>query len=225
MLVFFHIEKAAGSSIRDMCFNYYGRSNCESLYGVDSKSTSANMREIAYPNGAKDAVPLERAKRVAAFLRQNQPAFFSSHMIRPLRPRLGPHAKTLASFREPIARVISNYNHWKQRGLIDCSFEEYYEDPLNCNYQSKRISLEDMNSLDFIAIAEDIPKSVALLNARLNATFKPRHNNKTPRAKSEIRVEELDEGTRDRLAKRNSRDTELYAAVRERFEKECREYL
>lgn len=217
MIVHYHIEKSAGSSFRDLCRDYFGRDATETLYGATSKSTSERVRQIVYPHGPHDNDIADRFDPLAAFLIERQPAFFSTHAIRPMRRRLPQGLTTVAFFREPIARVISHYNHWRQQGNFEGTFEEFFEQKRFCNWQAKRFSVAQMEALNFVGLTERFDESIAIINAGLGLSLKSRYTNKTPWRPSKIKRSKLAPETLARLELLNAADIELYAAVRRKF--------
>ena len=223
MLVHYHVEKTAGSSFRDLCLEYFGAAACGTLYGPSSKSTSTEMRDLIYPDGVDNLNSDAKADRLIEYLQRRRPSFFSTHFIAPLRRRMQPGVTTVAFFREPVARVVSHYNHWHLKGHFTGEFRDFYQRENFRNWQSQRFSLEEMAGLSFACLTEEFGSSIAMLNAELGVALAPRHTNKTPWRPFQIRLNSLNDRTRREIAQLNAKDIELYDAVRQRFYRDLKQ--
>lgn len=213
MLIFYHLEKTAGSSFRKMCVDYFGANQCEGLYGPNSKSTSEGMRAFSRPGP-------HRAKKIAEYLMRQQPNFFSTHFIKPVRNHLPSGITSVAFFRDPAARLVSHYNHWRQQGHFEGSFKDFLDDEKFSNWQSKRFTIQEMENVSIVGLTERFDESVSLINARLDLKLKRLHTNKTRKHSHQVELTDLDAETRRMIDERNTEDAELYKAVCERFERD-----
>jgi hypothetical protein len=135
--------------------------------------------------------------------------------------RLPDDLASVAFFREPVARLVSHYNHWKVAGYFKGSFRDFYQSEKYCNWQAKRFSIAEMEKLTCAGVTEHFSESLALINYRLGLELSPRHKNKTPWRAFQISAKSLDANVRNEILHLNQRDVELYDAVLRRFARDA----
>ena len=225
MLVFFHLEKTGGSSFREMCRSYFGQSNCQMLYGRDSKSTTKEISLFYYSNDIQSLSPNLRARKIISYFEKNNCKFFSSHFPRKFYDELPADWITVAFFRDPVSRLVSHYNHWRRAGYIDEDFQSFYRNEKMQNWYAKRMSKEDVFNLSFVGITEKFNESIDIINSSLNITLSPISINKNKFSLKNINTNKLPQSILNDIKSINYLDYELYRIANNRFNIMYKNYL
>lgn len=154
MLVFVHIEKTAGTSLKFIFRNSFGRKHCDSR---------KNQKKIFTQED------LNYAKKVFGQIK-----CISGHNLVESTENLDETGLMFLTFlREPITRSASFYQDYYLRGNHKISFEEWMKDINKHNMQTKRIAgsenLEKAKRLlreryFFVGLTERFDDSLKLLN-------------------------------------------------------------
>lgn len=194
---FVHIPKTAGTSFRealDRSFHLFKD------YGADSEQTSGIVKQYFYGEG--DLFTL-KGKVLA---QQN----FCIVGHTPLMKYVDytPIAHTLTFVREPLAQVISHYNHHvKYHGYTD-GFDRFIDKPLAKNIQSRVLKFMPLGLLGYIGLTEYYEESLALINSQfgLELSSKSKNVNKN-KALSEVLLSDTQKA---QFLKNNQKDITLY---------------
>ena len=121
-LYFAHIGKTGGTSVRHAAFEHFGEDRCVCLYAEGRAANTGGAFETYTETLEATGKARPAAMAVLDLIDQKRPAFFSTH--NPMFGRFIPPENTAAFFREPVDRVISNYNFWKNLGRDVPAFED-----------------------------------------------------------------------------------------------------
>ncbi len=237
MFVFFHIPKAAGTTIRELISEQLRPSR--SLH-IDDVS------RIAYQSDQW----------------LNQHDFISGHFGAAIIPRLRPGTKKFTMLRNPVARVRSQFKYFKYLASMDVAFNGYNtllrgrdlqsllddrSDPLinslfrdtetwalavdhqhhYRNFEASSIDVlrtakNNLNAMDCFGIVENMPDSLRLLNTRFGFEIdlaRAKYVRENESRKSAFAASE-DSALDEIIRANNPLDVELYEWALEKFESE-----
>jgi len=180
----YHIPKTAGSSLRQMLYEAFGRSSVLSVYRPDEAKVL----------GKGNAIPI----RIGASVVHGH---FKPH---PKHNELFPNAHSMAWVRDPIQRIWSLVGHlldlqWKHphyamlHNLYVTKGVESQHDiverivkdgsiPYMVNAYSRFFSAVDIQDLSFVGSMHNFSASIASLNREFDLSLKPLHRNSRTRA-------------------------------------------
>ncbi len=220
-LIFLHIPKTAGTSLRHSVEQEYGAENCVNVYN-DSLDYFASIKD-----------ELERASVVYG------------HLCYGVHHALGIEGRYVTLLREPVARVISFYNH--QARHADSSFFQQVNDGMSLkqllqselchevnNHQTRMISayphidmvhdesvvdmaVENIKGyFDFIGTTDQIDQTVERMAGKLNWNSRP----VVPEFNRSVNplVNQVDEETLELIRYYNRLDIQLYEWVKAHYE-------
>ena len=216
-----HIEKTGGTSLRDAFAAAFGPGRCEMLYGSGSRTTTPAMQAAAYDEARGGEALDERWDRVAERLLRLRPAFFATHAIGPMRERLHGHAQFVTVFREPVARIVSHYNHWHRLGEVRSDFEAFYRTPAFADWQSNRFTPAQVDELAAVGVTERWDDTLRVMEARFGLRLPPVRHNRTGLLRSRVRAERLDEATRAAIERLCAADRAIHAHAVGRLAADC----
>jgi tetratricopeptide (TPR) repeat protein len=155
-IVFIHIPKTAGTSFRIAANHQFGTQVIIQDYGNKSPETSKIVFDTVYAN--KEDLLLSE-------LVNNKIEFFTGHFpVNKYLNLLGTKVRWCTFLREPIQRVISEYNHFVKHRNYDKSLEEFCKVPRNYNLQSRLLAGLQLEDLYFVGITELYEGSLELFN-------------------------------------------------------------
>jgi hypothetical protein len=216
MLVFVHIEKTAGTSLKFIFRNTFGRRHCDSLKNKKPIFTQAD---------------LDYAKSIFGQIK----CLSGHNLVEPTRHLTEEGLHFLTILREPIVRSASFYQDHCLRGGYAISFEDWMRDPRRHNMQTRRIAgSEDVAKAKrllaeryaFVGLTERFDESLRLLSVvcpePLNLKFK--RELIAPDNRIKQRLLQTPE-TRQLLQAANEKDSELHRYVqKELFPQRLRAY-
>ena len=118
-------------------------------------------------------------------------------------------------FREPIQRVISEYQHVVKYYDYPYSIETFCTDPISCNRQSQSINNMDLESFFFFGLTEDYKASLSLFNT-LTGLYFPDIETNLGREKCEDKWH-IDQNIIKLIKSHNQQDLLLYEKAKEMF--------
>ncbi len=224
-VVFVHIPKAAGTSMRHMLSASLPTATKIFEYGADTATLIAAQRATvdALESGATAtmmsgniidafASDIRTPEKIAA-LRAEAPRDqrFLVSSQKPIRHWIGAfHPASVVTFlRDPVERVASSYRMNVRQKRFTGSFAEFYESHDQINVQCRQLSGMDLRHLGFVGLFEFMPDMVKALSRHLGVELRTRHDNaagRTPRPK-------IDAATRARILALNEDDMCLYGHV------------
>jgi len=224
-VVFVHIPKAAGTSMRHMLSASLPMATQVFEYGADTATLIAAQRATvdASESGATatmmsgniiDAFASDfRTPEKIAALRAEAPRGqrFLVSSQKPIRHWTGAfHPASVVTFlRDPVERVASSYRMHVRQKRFTGSFAEFYESHDQINVQCRQLSGMDLRRLGFVGLFEFMPDMVRALSRHLGVELRMRHDNaagRTPRPT-------IDAATHSRILALNEDDLCLYRHV------------
>lgn len=212
ILVFVHIEKAAGTTL-----NHILRSNFLFRH-VDVRPFSGQSGKVFQPSDFR------RAKKLCPWIKS-----MSGHSIYPahmLREVAGLQYITL--FRDPVKRYLSQFQYWRERLNYDLSFEHFLTREHSFNLQTRKIAgevnyqkaIKILESHFFhIGIVEQFDEFLVILKQRLKPmSFNPGYRLQNIGSTSSEWLstkKKIEAQYQNEIIARNLVDIELYKYVNE----------
>lgn len=207
-MLFVHIPKTAGTSLRQGVAEFLGKQRMVLDYGPKQTATSKLVRRWCYRESRPE-------KFRTAFDSQGK-KFLSGH-IRLADYVGGFDLDNVAVFlREPVQRVISEYRHYVRHYGYKQSLEEFAETPAFQNKQARALAGVPLQRLGHVGLAERYEDSLARLNAHFGWQVPSREVNMGRKQLSD--TYQVDTATRNLLERNNSLDLALYKLACDYFE-------
>ena len=158
MHFFVHIPKTAGTSFRLAVERHFSPEQVVYDYGPQSPVTSPGIQQHLYGEGDQDK---------AAFYehcREHGIKLIAGH--RPATRYLdGVAVPNIITFvREPLARVFSQYLHFKRHQGFEGSFRDFFSVPTRQNAQAHMLRGISPRALGFVGITEQYRQSLRMIN-------------------------------------------------------------
>ncbi|QGQ70028.1 sulfotransferase family 2 domain-containing protein [Halomonas sp. PA16-9] len=199
-LYFVHIPKTAGTSFRKACEDYFGEKEVVYDYYPDIEETSSLIKESIYRNddffGFDVRFHLERKK------------FLSGHVAANKYVCLFGVANTVAFFRDPVQRIVSEYNHFVRHNNYQKDLNTFYHLKHAINRQSRMMTQVPLEALGFIGLTETYNQSLLEINDRYGLKIKQVQLNQG-RSSQDIGYD-LDDETLSEIRNLNEDDIRLY---------------
>lgn len=160
-LIYLHIPKTAGTSFRISAEHYFGPSNVLNDYGENSPATSQDILDAFY---SKQDEKLLREKGLSK-------KFLTGHFTLAKYREVFPDSPVVTFFREPVARVISEYMHFVSHYSFEGSLQEFYGRKQFQNQQARALSGALPTDLDFYGFTESYSDSLDRFNIRYGTKF------------------------------------------------------
>lgn len=202
-IIFVHIPKTAGTSFRSAANEYYGNDKILNDYGYESEETSEAVLKHYYQN--EDANLLRDASKSFQLISGHYPASRYSEIFE--------DAPVVAFIREPIARVVSEYNHFCNLNGYTGSFRSFYSDEVYQNRQHKLLTGLSLKELAFVGITDEYDLSLSIFNDLFEANLQSQSINKGHYQNNSL--EDLSKEEVDEITDLNQKDIALYQAAKE----------
>lgn len=208
-MLFVHIPKTAGTSLRHGVAEFLGKNRMVLDYGPKQAATSGLVRRWCYRESRPE-------KFRAAFDSQGK-KFLSGH-IRLTDYVGGFDLDNVAVFlRDPVQRVISEYRHYVRHYGYERSLEEFAETTAFQNKQARALAGVPIQRLGLVGLAERYEESLTRLNAHFGWQVPSRNVNMGRKQLSDSY--QVDKTTRCLLERNNPLDLALYNSACEYFER------
>lgn len=223
MIYFAHIGKTAGTSFRHAAIRHFGRRRCVAIYTPTHSGGTKTPTKLffdAYRKGRPVAENEPAARAVLDWCAARRVRFFATHQNGIFRNFIEP-AQTVTFLREPIARLVSNYNFAVARGWQDPEedFETFAMKPKNRNLQRRSIAFQRFDEIGLVGISERYDESLAAFAEVFGESLPSLRRNRTKPAAGAVRRDGLPDAVLRRVADYNQADMELYARALAAFER------
>ncbi|QDL90969.1 hypothetical protein FDP22_03690 [Paroceanicella profunda] len=195
-LVFVHVPKTAGTSLRDGLAEVLPPDSVVCDYGSDSAITHPALRDQPGPDERREV--MERLR----------PAVISGHFTLVRYASLVPPTRMFTMLRAPEAHAVSQFLHRSRMGSFDGSFEEFLELEDYANTQARLFGDFPVELLGFIGLAERFDESCALFEHRYGIS--PRRLRRNEAKQKPGARPQMNAGLRGLIARTRKQDTLLY---------------
>ncbi len=212
MIVFVHIEKAAGTTL-----NHILRCNFP-LAHYDVRPFSSKSNHIFQPDDFRKTL------KINPFIKS-----ISGHSIYPFIPLsvIKSNLKYITIIRDPVQRYISRYHYLKHKFFPELTFENFLNDKTTFNFQTKKIAgtanIETAKKIlaekfFLVGITEEFDTFLIILEKKLNSIkFDPRYKiqNRAVNIEKYLQTKERLMNTfLNEIIDRNKSDIEIYNYVK-----------
>ncbi|WP_118133332.1 hypothetical protein [Oceanicella sp. SM1341] len=195
-LVFVHVPKTAGTSLRDGLAEALPPDAMLCDYGPESALTHPGLR--AKPGG----------EALRALVEELQPRVISGHFTLVRYACAVPVTRMFTMLRHPEEHAVSQYLHRQRMGSFKGSFEEFLELEEYANTQARLFGDFPIDLLGFIGLAERFEESCRLFEHRYGIAPRRLRRNEA-KLKPSARPQ-LDARTRGLIARTRKLDLQLY---------------
>jgi hypothetical protein len=206
---FVHVPKTGGTSFRKGLELLFTPRRTYYDYGKDSKVTSDIILRNKYND--EDLYSL-----VYSQINHKKKSLISGHLDILDYAYLVKPENIITLFRDPVQRVISNYEHMKRNGSFIGTLEAFVLDGRFSNIQSKYLSGFPLEAIGFIGIMEFYDESMLLLEQQMSLPVQSLQLNVN---KSDKKKYTVSEELLSIIQKENNNDLRLYDQAVLLFEK------
>lgn len=199
-IFFVHIPKTAGTSFRKAAESFLGSQNVLYDYSPSSEETSELVDRWVYKE--KDLLGFYRA------LCKANVSFLSGHVNANKFVYLFSVRQTVTFVRDPVQRLVSEYQHFVRHHGYEGDFPSFYRKPQFANRQSKILQGVPLEAIGLLGLNEEYEDSLTILNHRYNLNVQSVDMNigrKDKTTSYELPKEQLNE-----LVALNEQDIRLY---------------
>lgn len=200
-----HIPKTAGTSLRKALEQYLQPERVEYDYGSESRETTPRVLQHVYTEGDLHAF---RESMEADAIR-----LLAGHVPTGKYLPIFGAAECISIVREPVARLVSEFNHRVRVNGAKIQFEELYRTPEQINRQSRLLGKVAPEAMGFLGLTEQYPEAVRILNAAYGWGLRCLSLNRAD--PGQLGVEDLSRGTVREIRELNSRDVRLHERAQE----------
>ena len=207
MIIFTHIPKTAGTSLRLAFAKYFDQNQCFYDYGETSKVTSSIVNQFIYQEGDH--------WRFYTTLKERHGQVLAGHFAANKYIGLFGLDSMVSIVRDPVERIISEYYHFKIHHNYQGSFNDFYHEERFINRQSKLLNKKIWPLMAFVGVTEEYDETIEYMNKHFGLQLETINTNVRPDNANIQEVNLFEE--RRAIEKLNLDDLDLYAAVREQF--------
>lgn len=210
LILFIHIPKTAGTSLRFGLERHFDKSNVIADYGPDSATTSRSVTENLY-----ECTEPDRIERLINLLRSQGKAVLVGHFRLSKYSDFFPPEKVISIIRDPLVRAASEYLHVQRHDSFAGSFSDFFSDAQMINRLTRL--LDNLDDRMTIGTTERNVETIKLINQKLGLRLRPARKNVAPKGGAEMFVKRLDQEVIDYFHHLNKEDFELYRAIDEKL--------
>ena len=172
-IIFLHIPKTAGTSVREALFRARPQAAGLCDYGSASPATSPLVKELRYGPGGG-------VGRLCAALAEAGPFSLSGHIkVRELALQAA-GARLLTVLRDPAERVVSHYLHARHRQGFEGDLMSFAAAPEQRNVQARFVGAIPPERWLLVARHDRLAEHMARLSDLIQAPVELEHANPTP---------------------------------------------
>ena len=145
---------------------------------------------------------------LSKFLEDNH--IISGHFPVSRYQRLFPVSNIMSCVRDPLERVVSNYNHLVAHQSLEVPFEEYFRQGSSLNLQRRMLGPIPVSLLGWLCTTNNLADSLESLCDFVGTGLSMRHENRTATTRA-IRLDDLSEDTKKEIYRLNKEDWQLYS--------------
>ncbi|WNZ57242.1 sulfotransferase family 2 domain-containing protein [Microbulbifer sp. MKSA007] len=207
-IIFVHIPKTAGTSFRKGADTYFGKNKICRDYGRGSALTSPLVEK--WTSGGVDSWGFYQD-----FDRRGY-KFLTGHFHASKYIDIFGVGRMVTFLRDPVDRIISEYNHkiWKQN--YKGSFEDFYRSRENINRQLRLVGQEDWSQFGFIGFVDSYEDSLFLLNQKFDIKLPVLRQNVA--VNEAVHSRKLTSEQISELHELNAKEYEFYTLARNQFD-------
>lgn len=217
-IIFPHIPKTAGTSLRKSFEAYFGDSYIAKDFGPAFQQTTPCVKHLFFEKND----PYELKNK----LDKDEFCVLTGHFESSRYIQLYPVSQFVTFLRDPVKRVFSEYRHRATRNFdrFEGSLEEFCDQEKSQNLQFSMLHGCAWPAFAFVGVTEKFDTSLSILNEELGLSLESVEANKFSKDKSFER--ELTLSERDYIKNKNGKDVALYSEVcayldeREKFSSE-----
>lgn len=217
-IYFAHIGKTGGTSVRHAAFDHFGEDRCVCLYAEGRNANTGGAFEVHTATLEATGKARAAAMAVLDLIDEKRPAFFSTH--NPMFGRFIPAENTAAFFREPVDRIISNYNFWKNLGRDVPAFEGYALNPEHANKQAITVRNIDIDEIAVVGMTSEHEASIGMINSHFGVSLPTLRSNKTAWRPWKVKRSALPDDLIRQIEDLNADDMAIYDRAKVRFERD-----
>lgn len=159
-LLFVHIPKTAGTSLKLAARNYFGRESSWFDYGKDDPNTSPQVNKWFYQN--HDLYEFGKVMELEGC------KFLGGHYHLTKYARLFEAERVVSFVRDPVSQLVSHYRHHKEKLGYKEDFEAFSKDKRFLNIHTRMLSFGGfpLNMIGFLGVTERYSASLELFKMK-----------------------------------------------------------
>jgi hypothetical protein len=212
-IVFLHVPKTGGSAVRTALVRGCRDRRVLFDYGAAEKQTTPALRDALYRDGeVGDGVTLRR------HLHDRRGLLLAGH-FKAAKYWDAFHPDSFVTFlRDPIDRLISEYNHHAERHGLASPIEEFLEKSLFRRHVSALFRGVDPAEFGFVGFTETFEDDIRALSVRLGRPLAAERENEGA-YRPDVREKAGDPAFRQYVRRLVADDHDLYRRLRNRYDK------
>jgi len=201
--LFVHIPKTAGSSLNASAAEIFGTDQIECDYDASEPRTTKLVRRYIYGSTTVDQYGFKKAAEAAGV------QWVTGHVSVERYLHLFGAASTISFVRDPVERVISEFQFLRRAGQIPDDLNAFYKQPDQTNKQFRMIGRQPWQAFHLVGNTRRYDECVSYLAHSLRLPLKPRQDNVRPPSDTATVSEEI----RADILRWNERDALFVADV------------